>query len=171
MLQFPQSTTVCAWLKTVVIWKHPGHLMSMKNEFGDCTSRLSLWVLISDSGVGLRRSTGILAELKETARAKKSRIMWEAYSTKTFNRDPRRYNLQTCSELPGFGSLAHQRNPVDNSNRCDFISYHFQLRPGLHTLRNTPQLWTQTTLFQSPLDRYKNQTPNRHGQLTAAQGW
>jgi hypothetical protein len=29
-----QNTTVAAWLNTVVIWKHPGHLTSMKNEFG-----------------------------------------------------------------------------------------------------------------------------------------
>jgi len=33
--QDAQKTTVAAWLKTVVIWKQPGHLTSMKNEFGD----------------------------------------------------------------------------------------------------------------------------------------
>lgn len=42
MLQFPHKTTVCAWLKTVVIWKQPGHLMSIKKELGLCTSLLSL---------------------------------------------------------------------------------------------------------------------------------
>merc|ERR1719219_3355790 len=37
-----QYTCVWAWLKTVVIWKQPGHFTSMKKEFGDCTSRFSL---------------------------------------------------------------------------------------------------------------------------------
>ena len=40
--QDPQSTVVCAWLNTVVMLKQPGHFTSMKNELGDCTSRLSL---------------------------------------------------------------------------------------------------------------------------------
>ena len=39
--QLPQSTTVCEWLKTVVMLKQPWHLTSMKNELGDCTK---LWV-------------------------------------------------------------------------------------------------------------------------------
>lgn len=76
----PQMTTVCACENTVVIAKQParhaavsgafwrtrqmesggggspGHLTSMKYEFGDCTSRLSLWLRFSDSGSGFRRS-------------------------------------------------------------------------------------------------------------------
>lgn len=32
-------------VKTHVIWKHPGHLTSMKNEFGSGTIFFSLWVL------------------------------------------------------------------------------------------------------------------------------
>jgi len=64
ILQFPHSTTVWAWLNTVVIWKHPGHLISIKKEFGDCTSLLSLWVCNSCSGEGFNRSTGILKEVR-----------------------------------------------------------------------------------------------------------
>ena len=60
ILQFPHNTTVWAWLKTVVIWKHPGHLISIKNEFGDCTSLFSLWVRFSDSADGFSRSTGMM---------------------------------------------------------------------------------------------------------------
>ena len=37
-----QKTTVDACEKTVVIWKQPGHLTSMKKELGDWTRRLSL---------------------------------------------------------------------------------------------------------------------------------
>jgi hypothetical protein len=59
-LQDPQRTTVVACEKTVVIWKHPGHLISMKKLLGLCTRRLSLWVLASCSGVGCNRSTGIV---------------------------------------------------------------------------------------------------------------
>eukprot|EP00795_Rhopilema_esculentum_P010367 gene10367-19068_t len=33
--QLTHNTTVWAWLNTVVILKHPGHLTSMKYEFGD----------------------------------------------------------------------------------------------------------------------------------------
>ena len=40
--QLPQRTTVCAWLKTVVMLKQPGHLTSMKKELGVCTRRFSL---------------------------------------------------------------------------------------------------------------------------------
>ena len=50
-------TTVWAWEKTVVMLKHPGHLTSIKNEFGDWTRRLSLCFRFSDSIEGLRRST------------------------------------------------------------------------------------------------------------------
>ena len=32
--QDAQMTTVCAWEKTVVMLKHPGHFTSMKNERG-----------------------------------------------------------------------------------------------------------------------------------------
>lgn len=38
----PHWTTVEACEKTVVIWKHPGHLTSMKNELGLGTIFLSL---------------------------------------------------------------------------------------------------------------------------------
>ena len=40
--QLPQSTTVWAWLKTVVMAKQPGHLTSMKKERGAGTRVLSL---------------------------------------------------------------------------------------------------------------------------------
>ena len=52
----PQSTVVCACEKTVVMLKQPGHLTSMKNEFGDCTSRLSLCFRFSSLAEGWRRS-------------------------------------------------------------------------------------------------------------------
>jgi hypothetical protein len=42
---------------TYVIWKHPGHLTSMKNEFGSGTIFLSLWVRAWTSAGRLRRST------------------------------------------------------------------------------------------------------------------
>ncbi len=35
VLHEAQKTTVEAWEKTVVIWKQPGHLTSMKKELGD----------------------------------------------------------------------------------------------------------------------------------------
>ena len=41
---------------THVIWKHPGHLTSMKNEFGSGTTFLSLWVRAWTSAGRLRRS-------------------------------------------------------------------------------------------------------------------
>ena len=52
----PHSTVVCACEKTVVMLKQPGHLTSMKNEFGDCTSRLSLCFRFSSLAEGWRRS-------------------------------------------------------------------------------------------------------------------
>ena len=52
----PQSTVVCACEKTVVMLKQPGHLTSMKNEFGDCTKRLSLCFRFSSEAEGWRRS-------------------------------------------------------------------------------------------------------------------
>lgn len=42
VLQLEQVTTFVEWLKTVVIWKQPVHLTSMKKLFGVCTSLLSL---------------------------------------------------------------------------------------------------------------------------------
>ncbi len=55
--QEPQTTTLVAWLKTVVMDMQPGHLTSMKKELGDCTSLFFLcmvfWALVS----GRRRST------------------------------------------------------------------------------------------------------------------
>ena len=56
MLQDPQSTVVCACEKTVVMLKQPGHLTSMKNEFGDCTKRLSLCFRFSSDADGWMRS-------------------------------------------------------------------------------------------------------------------
>ena len=52
----PQSTVVCAWLKTVVMLKQPGHFTSMKKELGDCTKRLSLCFRFSSLAEGWRRS-------------------------------------------------------------------------------------------------------------------
>ena len=52
----PHSTVVCACEKTVVMLKQPGHLTSMKNEFGDCTRRLSLCFRFSSLAEGWRRS-------------------------------------------------------------------------------------------------------------------
>jgi len=52
-----QTTTVCAWLNTVVIVKQPGHLTSMKKERGPGTSVLSLCLRASAAADGLRRST------------------------------------------------------------------------------------------------------------------
>ena len=52
----PHSTVVCACEKTVVMLKQPGHLTSMKNEFGDCTRRLSLCFRFSSLADGWRRS-------------------------------------------------------------------------------------------------------------------
>jgi hypothetical protein len=48
--------TVCAWEKTVEMCMHPGHLTSMKYEFGACTRRFSLWVLASLAALGLSKS-------------------------------------------------------------------------------------------------------------------
>ncbi len=56
ILQDPQSTVVCACEKTVVMLKQPGHLTSMKNEFGDWTRRLSLCFRFSSLAEGWRRS-------------------------------------------------------------------------------------------------------------------
>ena len=52
----PHNTVVCACEKTVVMLKQPGHLTSMKNEFGDCTRRLSLCFRFSSLADGWRRS-------------------------------------------------------------------------------------------------------------------
>ena len=52
----PHSTVVCAWLKTVVMLKQPGHFTSMKKELGDCTKRLSLCFRFSSLAEGWRRS-------------------------------------------------------------------------------------------------------------------
>ena len=52
----PHNTVVCAWLKTVVMLKQPGHLTSMKKELGDCTKRLSLCFRFSSLAEGWRRS-------------------------------------------------------------------------------------------------------------------
>lgn len=36
--------------------KHPGHLTSMKNEFGVCTKRFNLWVAFSSEAEGCNKS-------------------------------------------------------------------------------------------------------------------
>ena len=54
--QFPHTTTVWEWLKTVVMLKQPWHLTSMKKEFGDWTRRLSLCFLFSNSAGGFSKS-------------------------------------------------------------------------------------------------------------------
>merc|ERR1712129_220817 len=56
MLHPTQRTTVCAWLKTVVILTQLGHLTSMKNEFGLWTNLLSLHFLFSSSIEGFNKS-------------------------------------------------------------------------------------------------------------------
>mmetsp|Transcript_23260 Transcript_23260/g.78145 ORF Transcript_23260/g.78145 Transcript_23260/m.78145 type:complete len:207 (+) Transcript_23260:539-1159(+) len=53
----PQTTTVCAWLNTVVMLKHPGHFTSMKKELGLWILRLSLCLRASTADGGWRRST------------------------------------------------------------------------------------------------------------------
>merc|ERR1719326_515335 len=60
-LQLPQSTTVWAWLYTVVICKHPGHFTSMKKLFGDWIIRFSLCLVFSSFLSGLRRSISMAA--------------------------------------------------------------------------------------------------------------
>ena len=52
-----QITTVCAWEKTVVIVKQPGHFTSIKKDRGAGTKFLSLCFRASAAGVGFRRST------------------------------------------------------------------------------------------------------------------
>merc|ERR1719296_51959 len=62
-LQFPQSTTVCAWLYTVVICKHPGHFTSMKKLFGDWMMRLSLCFAFSSLALGFSKSISIVIQI------------------------------------------------------------------------------------------------------------
>merc|ERR550537_1512043 len=59
-LPLPQSTTVCAWLYTVVICKHPGHFTSMKKLFGDWIMRLSLCFVFSSFKSGFSRSISMV---------------------------------------------------------------------------------------------------------------
>mmetsp|Transcript_11687 Transcript_11687/g.38448 ORF Transcript_11687/g.38448 Transcript_11687/m.38448 type:complete len:104 (-) Transcript_11687:99-410(-) len=56
MEQEPHMTVVWAWLKTVVMLKHPGHLTSMKKLFGDWTSRVNLCFRFSSALDGCSRS-------------------------------------------------------------------------------------------------------------------
>jgi hypothetical protein len=56
VLHEAQKTTVAAWLKTVVIWKQPGHLTSMKKELGLCTRRFNLCNEASCSEGGCNKS-------------------------------------------------------------------------------------------------------------------
>merc|ERR1719254_229409 len=67
-LQFPQRTTVWAWLYTVVICKQPGHFTSMKKLFGDWIIRFSLCFERSSFWSGLSRSMSIFASLAGPAR-------------------------------------------------------------------------------------------------------
>lgn len=50
------TTTPWAWLKTVVILKQPGHLTSIKYDFGCCTKRFSLCFFFSSAGNGWSKS-------------------------------------------------------------------------------------------------------------------
>ena len=59
-LQLPHSTTVCAWLYTVVICRHPGHFTSMKKLFGVWIIRFSLCFAFSSLRSGFKRSISIL---------------------------------------------------------------------------------------------------------------
>jgi len=81
-LHCPQRTTVWAWLKTVVIWKHPGHLMSMKKLLGDCTRRFNLWVEASWAGVGFNRSTAIIYTVKVEMIPVRSSVVMNIEDTK-----------------------------------------------------------------------------------------
>lgn len=57
--------------------------MSIKNELGLCTRRLSLWVLSSNSGVGFNRSAGIVFDdIRQTERW----VAKEKYVSKGFNK-------------------------------------------------------------------------------------
>jgi hypothetical protein len=60
----PHSTTVWAWLNTVVMLKQPGHLTSMKYELGACTRRRSLCLEASSAAEGCRRSRGCSGDKK-----------------------------------------------------------------------------------------------------------
>merc|ERR1719402_585471 len=51
-----QATTVWACENTVEILKQPGHLTSMKYEFGCCTRRLTLLRLFSSVALGCSKS-------------------------------------------------------------------------------------------------------------------
>merc|ERR1719238_2371630 len=55
-LQLPQSTTVCAWLYTVVICKQPGHFTSMKKLFGVWIMRFNLCLVFSSLASGFNKS-------------------------------------------------------------------------------------------------------------------
>lgn len=87
--QLPQRTTDWACEKTVVMAKQPGHLTSMKNEFGLCTTRLSLCWRASTSGEGLIKSTA-----RGCGRVSHIQLMpWRRYNTTT-----RRCHTRTISE-------------------------------------------------------------------------
>lgn len=51
---FSKITWACE--KTVVMWKHPGHLTSMKKLFGVCINLFNLCFLLSSLCDGNRRS-------------------------------------------------------------------------------------------------------------------
>ena len=54
--------STCACEKTVVMWKHPGHLTSMKKLFGACMSLFSLCLRLSSLCDGKSRSVYVRRE-------------------------------------------------------------------------------------------------------------
>lgn len=54
--QLSQLTAVWAWEKTVVMFKHPWHLTSMKYDLGSWTKVFNLWLCLSVAGDGCNKS-------------------------------------------------------------------------------------------------------------------
>ena len=88
----PHSTVVCAWLKTVVMLKQPGHFTSMKKELGDCTKRLSLCFRFSSLAEGWRRSRTMVfgGDVCSWGPAWGSRVCWRLGGRRSLSRpEPR----------------------------------------------------------------------------------
>lgn len=51
-----QATAVWAWEKTVEMFKHPGHLTSIKKDLGACTKVFNLCFWASEAGLGCNKS-------------------------------------------------------------------------------------------------------------------
>lgn len=56
VVQESHWTAVWAWEKTVVMFKQPGHLTSMKKERGAWTKVFNLCCLASEAGFGFNKS-------------------------------------------------------------------------------------------------------------------